>query len=472
MALTRRDGRGSRSNGGELTMPSRRDGTCSAHDSKKEESFERGRAAGQLAAAELQATTPLDASQIAWLSGFLQGLAATAVLSVTEAVPPLVALVASEESLLTTGAPKASNDSPYTARISHVETYVAENQQIWIDVALDIDEGRLNYRPGSTLALWPTNDPEEVRRILRTLGVSAQLKVATAKGAKPAWQVLLEQVDICRTSRRTLELLAEYSRSDSEAIGLSDLAEANLDPNRPLLALLKRYPSARPPLDKLLTCLAPLEPTFVPIASSNLENTQTLRFTARSEAVPAEWGDISTAFGAKVRAGEWLTVSVSEERYAAKLSEDELEPVIIVADGVGIAFARAFVAERLARGAKGRTWVIGAGLTSPTFPYSSELSAWHKSGSLRRLDLARGFDLGGIAKTLEQIEEMFWRWIVDHSRVFVISTRPEFRETLEVWMLAVLVRRQKLSVETAEQRLSELKNQGVWNRLPDMVTGS
>jgi sulfite reductase alpha subunit-like flavoprotein len=157
---------------------------------------------------------------------------------------------------------------------------------------------------------------------------------------------------------------------------------------------------------------------------------------------------------------------VVEERYPAQLSDDDLEPVIIIADGVCIAFARAFVAERLARRAKGRTWVIGAGLTLPTFPYSSELSAWHKSGNLRRLDLSNGFDTGGISKTLEQIEEMFWRWIVDHSRVFVVSTRPEFRETLDVWILAVLVRRQKLSLETAKQRLSELKDQGAWNYLP------
>jgi len=443
-------------------MPLRRDATCTANDSKAGESFERGRAAGQLAAAQLQTTTPFDSSQIAWLSGFLQGLATAAVSPSPDAAQPLVALVEAEESLPTTGAA----DSPYTARISHVETYVTQDQQVWMDVALDVDEGRLNYRPGSTLALWPTNDPEEVRRILRTLGVSAQLKVATVQGAKPAWQVLLEQVDICRTSSRTLELLAEYSRSDSEAIGLSELADAHAEQNRTLLSLLKRYPSARPPLDKLLICLEPLEPNFVPIASSNLENTQALRFTARSDAVPAQWGGVSTAFGSKVRAGEWLTLSVVEERYPAQLSDDDLEPVIIIADGVCIAFARAFVAERLARRAKGRTWVIGAGLTLPTFPYSSELSAWHKSGNLRRLDLSNGFDTGGISKTLEQIEEMFWRWIVDHSRVFVVSTRPEFRETLDVWILAVLVRRQKLSLETAKQRLSELKDQGAWNYLP------
>jgi len=163
---------------------------------------------------------------------------------------------------------------------------------------------------------------------------------------------------------------------------------------------------------------------------------------------------------------------VVEDRYPAKLSQDDLEPVIIVADGVSIAFARAFVAERLARRAKGRTWVIGAGLTSPTFPYSSELSAWHKSGHLRRLDLSCGADQSGISMSLEQVEEMFWRWIVDHSRVFVVSTRPEFRETLDAWMLAVLARRQKLSFETAERRLSELKHQGVWNYLPDTLSGS
>lgn len=453
-------------------MPLRRRATYSENDSKEEESYERGRVAGQIAASQLQTTTPFDSSQVAWLSGFLQGLAAAAVWPPTDATQPLVALVTPEEQLPTAVAPQASGNSPYTARISHVETHVTEDQYVWLDVALDIDEGRLNYSPGSTLALWPTNDPEEVRRILRTLGVSAQLMVATHQGAKPAWQVLLEQVDICRTSRRTLELLAEYSRSDSEAVGLIELADGYSDHNRSLLALLKRYPSARPPLDKLLTCLEPLEPSFVPIASSNLENAQTLRFTARSETAPAGWGGISTAFGSKLRTGEWLTLSVVDGCYPASMSEDDLEPVIIIADGVGIAFARSFVAERLARQAKGRTWVIAAGLTSPTFPYSNALSAWHKSGHLRRLDLSSGSDPSGITKTLDRIEEMFWRWIVDHSRVFVVSTRAEFRSGLDEWALDVLVRRQKLTLDMAERRLAELKKQGVWNYLPDTRAAS
>jgi sulfite reductase (NADPH) flavoprotein alpha-component len=455
-----------------LTMPLRRHATCSDDDSKQEESYEHGRAAGQIAAAQLQTTTPFDSSQVAWLSGFLQALADAGVRPPTDTTQPLVTLVAPEKHQPTAVARQASDDSPYTARISRVETHATDDHHDLMDVAIDVEEGRLNYRPGSTLALWPTNDPEEVRRILRTLGASAQLMVATDQGSKPAWQVLLEQVDICRSSRRTLELLAEYSRSDSEATGLIELADGHSDHNRSLLALLKRYPSARPPLDKLLTCLEPLEPNFVPIASSNLEHTPTLRFTARSETVPAGWGGVSSAFGSKFRAGEWLTLSVVDERYPAKLTEDDLEPAIIIADGVGIAFARSFVAERHARQSKGRTWVIAAGMTSPSFPYSLALLAWHKSGSLGRLDLCNGSDPSSAIKTLDQIEEMFWRWIVDHSRVFVVSTRPEFRHTLDEWMLTALARRQKLSRETAEQRLSELEDQGFWNHLPNAPTAS
>lgn len=268
-------------------------------------SFDDGLAAGRAAIAGLLKTAPLKTYQIEWLSGFLQGLVETShndcgheCTTPTITVPTLVAEDNRDPP------PFTPSSTPYAARIANVESFSGSDEEEWLDVTLDIEGGHLQYRPGSTLALWPTNDPEEVRKVLRALGVSAQLAVITNRGAEPAWQVLLERVNISAASQLTIDLLAEYSRSDSEADSLRSLSEMGTVQGKSLLSLLRRFPSARPPLERLLTTLLQLEPSLVPIASSTLEQPNALSFTARVVAHPGAWGDLSATTRTRFRTGE------------------------------------------------------------------------------------------------------------------------------------------------------------------------
>jgi len=420
-------------------------------------SFDDGLAAGRAAIAGLLKTAPLKTYQIEWLSGFLQGLVETShndggheCTTPTMTVPTLIAEEHRDP------LPVTPSSTPYTARIANVESFKGRDEEEWLDVTLDVEGGHLQYRPGSTLALWPTNDPEEVRKVLRALGVSAQLAIITNRGAEPAWQVLLERVNISAASQLTIDLLAEYSRSDSEADSLRSLSEMGTVQGKSLLSLLRRFPSARPPLERLLTTLLQLEPSLVPIASSTLDQPNALSFTARVVAHPGAWGDLSATTRTRFRTGEWLAVSV-DNLHAPMLAEDDLTPAIMIADGPCIAFARALVAERRARQAKGRNWVIGVGMQTTVFPYSREMAAWHKAGSIGRYDVSTGIDPTDTIRVLDATEDTLWRWLVDHSQIFVISTRNEMRHTVAAWLTSVIARRQRVDTATAVQKLDELR---------------
>ena len=420
--------------------------------------FADGRAAGRAAIAGLLKTAPLETYQIEWLTGFLQGLVET---THNDCNPEPVSAANGAQALraiesLDSQPPAPQASSPYTARIANVESCNASDEEEWLTVTLDVEGGHLQYRPGSTLALWPTNDPEEVRKVLRALGVSAQLAIVTERGAEPAWQVLLERVNIASSSRRTLEQLAEYSRSESEAEGLRHLSEAGALHGKSLLSLLRRFPSARPPFERLLPSLDRLEPSLVPIASSSLDQPNSLSFTARVVAEPGAWGEVSAATRARFRTGEWLAVSV-DGAHRAMLAEDDLTPAIIVADGPCIAFAHALVAERRARQAKGRNWVIGVGMKSAAFPYARELAAWHKAGSIGRYDISTGAEPTDTMRVLDATEDILWRWLVDHSQLFVVSTRDETRLTVADWLTSVIVRRQRVDEITAARKLDEFR---------------
>jgi sulfite reductase (NADPH) flavoprotein alpha-component len=419
--------------------------------------FDDGRAAGRAAIAGLLKTAPLKAYQVEWLSGFLQGLVETTQ-NDNDPDQPLCSMTVSALKGVEPNEPldHVPDAKPYTTRIVSVESFNAGDDEEWLSVTLDVEGSHLQYRPGSTLALWPTNDPEEVRKVLRALGVSAQLTVATARGAEPAWQVLLERVNISMASRQTIELLAEYSRSESEADSLRTLSEAGALQGKSVLSLLRRFPSARPPLEGLLATLSPLEPALVPIASSSLDQPNLLSFTARVVLNPGAWGEVGAATRARYRMGEWLAISV-DRQHTTQLTDDDLTPAIVIADGPCIAFARALVAERRARQAKGRNWIIGLGMRTTSFPFSRELAAWHKAGAIGRYDVSTGSEATDTTKLLDSTEDILWRWLVDHSQIFVVSTNAETRRTVVGWLESVIARRQRLDSAAAGQKLEELR---------------
>jgi|GEM_PF-1817340 len=440
------------------------DAHLSGDDSAQTEAYESGRAAGLAAISEMQRLAPLDSSQRAWLLGFLQGALDAAgqhASQTTRVSPPLVQPTAPSR------IPESESCCPrFQSRIATIETHGTSAQSGWWSAGLEVEERGLHYSPGSSLLLWPTNDPDEVRRILRALDVSAQRLVPTAHGSEPAWQALLERFDLSTVGSETLRLLAEYSRSSSEASGLLALAESPNDKARSLLALLRRYPSSRPPLERLFASLHVLKPSFVPIASSSLERAKLLLIALRPNPVGNAWGQVGPAIQPKLRVGEWLSVGLDEGRISSVLSTDDLEPAIVIADGIHIAFARAFAAERRERRAKGRTWIIATGVQSNQFPFARALAAWSRAGSLNRFDVAVGTDAADTLRAFEEVEENLWRWVVDRSRCYLLTARQNLRTAATEWFTAMLARRYRIEAPDAAQRFAELSRSGYWVAMP------
>jgi sulfite reductase alpha subunit-like flavoprotein len=429
--------------------------------------FESGRAAGLSTVAEMRRLESPDASSQSWLAGFLRGAIDAAVQHPGRAERVTAGVPRSEIT------PEPARGLPghirYPARISDIETHGIDGVHGWLSAALEADVRQLEYLPGSSLAIWPTNDAEEVRRVLKALRVNAQLQVPTEQGMRPAWQVLLERVDIGALRNGTIRLLANYARVRSEASSLAELAKLPPGKPRSLLGLFRRYPSCRPPLEHLLPSLGPLTPSFVPIASSCLEHTKPLLVAMRSAPAGSGWGNVSPAICSKLQLGQWLSVSIDERQFPPSLSADDLEPVIIVADGPYLAAARSFAAQRRERQAAGRTWIIATGVGSSQFPFARALSAWHRSGSLSRFDVALGFDATGALSALEELDENLWRWLMDRSRVFLISPRQDLRIAMTHWLASLIGRRQRLDRVAALQRLHELAQQGEWMTLPSVA---
>jgi len=423
-----------------------------------------GRAAGYAAVAEIRRIEPTDPRQEAWLAGFLQGaIDATADRPAETRPKPAVAVHPMAAELPDRVRVAATR---MALRVSALEPHFVDGSNDWLSVALEVKDQRLEYAPGSSLALWPNNDPEDVRRILKALRVNPQQPFPTGHGPEPAWQVLLERVNIGAVNQETIRRLARFARATSEASRLSGLSKQPIDKPLSLLALLRRHPSLRPPIEELLASLPPLEPSIVPIASSCLEHPRPLLFAHRFTPAGSGWGHVGPEIRSKFRVGEWLSVSIDAQNCPLGLRDDDLMPVIIVADGPFLALARSLVAQRRERRAMGRTWVLVTGVGSEQFPYSRALSSWQRSGDLSRVDIAVGLDPTELLKILEPLENKLWHWLAEGAQLFLISPRRELRTAMNHWLMALLRRQYQLDAPSAARRLRELSEHGQWMVVP------
>ena len=116
------------------------------------------------------------------------------------------------------------------------------------EVILELERSDLSYRAGDCLAVFPHNDPDLVRSLLRAIGARGQEIVSAPGGATEVWRCLLEDLDITHVREETLRLFAEEAgRADELGVlreSLSHVTPSSFD----LLDLLAMFPTGRPSL--------------------------------------------------------------------------------------------------------------------------------------------------------------------------------------------------------------------------------
>jgi methionine synthase reductase len=306
--------------------------------------------------------------------------------------------------------------------------------------------------PGDALAVTPHNDSGDVAAVLDALGVNpGEARQPLALGAdaeRPAHlrtvdsdpeplsleRLLTERCDIGSAAGwprpALLRVLAEAATEASEAAALQALTRRAPGAHRPSLAeLLANYPSARPPLVRLVNALPPLAERLYSLASASTDGSARIVFTAVVYAVRDATGALVSrrglcsgmlaAKGAEfLKSGGWLRPCVrvyrrrptgNELRLPAALSA----PLLMVGPGTGVAPFLSFLqhraaliaaalqppAEPAARGAAGAVGAaavvgeshlfFGCQHQVGDFLFSKELREMERAGTLTRLHTVR-----------------------------------------------------------------------------------
>ena len=340
---------------------------------------------------------------------------------------------------------------------------------------IDLAGWGLNFEPGDSVAVYPTNDPQLVEEILRALGAKGDEPVPAAKTTKPFREALLRDYSITQPPPKFLKAIAERA---SAAPMLTEL----LDPDRKqdldnfiwgmeTIDFLIDHPSAKFKPEEFVGLLNKLQPRLYSVASSLRVFPDQVHFIVdiiRYESHGRVRKGVATAFLAERADNVPVPVYPSSAKHF-HMPEDPNIPLIMIGPGTGIAPFRAFLQDRQATGAKGKNWLFfGAQREKCDYAYQEDWERFTSDGLLTKLDCAWSRDQTHKVyvqnKMLEHAAEI-WKWIDgEGAQFFVCGDAKRMAKDVDAALRKIVQEQGGKSVDEANAYVEKLKNEKRYKR--------
>jgi sulfite reductase (NADPH) flavoprotein alpha-component len=133
----------------------------------------------------------------------------------------------------------------------------------------------------------------------------------------------------------------------------------------------------------------------------------------------------------------------------------------MIGAGTGVAPYRAFLQEREARGASGRSWLFfGERNFRSDFLYQAEWQAWLKDGLLSRMDVAFSRDRGERTyvqhRMLERSADLY-AWLEEGACLYLCGDAARLAPDVHETLIAIVEQQGGLGRERAEDYVRELQ---------------
>lgn len=265
--------------------------------------------------------------------------------------------------------------------IEHVNLNSSRSDKETIHIELAFDGPGPAYKPGDSLDLFPENDPDYVEDLLKAAGLVAD------DGLR---HELITARDVTTLSLKALEnYVAATGHEAAKALLQSGKAREWIA-GRQLIDLIEAFP-ATIAADTLRAITRPLAPRAYSVASARSEvgeEAHLLVAAVRYESHGRRRKGVASTFVAeRLKKGDRIRVKLRPNRHFSLPAPDR--DIIMVGPGTGVAPFRAFVQERRATGARGRSWLFfGDRRFTHDFLYQLEWQDALKEGVLTRMDVA------------------------------------------------------------------------------------
>ena len=348
----------------------------------------------------------------------------------------------------------APNTDIVEAEISeHVNLNSSRSDKETIHLVLTFDGAMPAYEPGDSLDLYAENDPAYVDELLKLAGLAGDDRLRTE---------LIKSRDVTTLSLKTVETYAAQTGHQYVKALLADNQAKEWIAGRQLIDLIAMFPIALTP-DYLRALTRSLAPRAYSIASSRREvgdEAHLLISAVRYETHGRARKGVASNYAAeRLKRGGRVRVKLKPNKHFALPAAER--DIIMVGPGTGVAPFRAFVQERRATAATGRSWLFfGDRQFTHDFLYQLDWQDALKDGSLTRMDVAFSRDTPEKIyvqhKLWEQCRDLI-EWLDGGAHFYVCGDAKAMAKDVRATLVRAYADVKALSPEAAEQAVANLE---------------
>jgi sulfite reductase (NADPH) flavoprotein alpha-component len=339
-------------------------------------------------------------------------------------------------------------------------------------IELSLEGSGLSYEPGDALAVVANNPPQLVAELLTALQLDGDSAVTVKNDDLKLADALSSRLEITAVNLGFLRAWSAVANNPALSTLLDGDDQDRLTrfvDNYQIIDVVREYPAVINATD-LVAMLRPMSPRSYSIASSLQANPDEVHLTVaavRYEAFGSEhWGAASTHLADRLNEGDMVSVFI-ERNKRFRLPADDV-PVVMIGPGTGVAPFRAFIEERVERGASGSNWLFfGDRNFDSDFLYQLEWQRHLKRGNLQRLDVAFSRDQRQKIYVQDRIREQgaeLHRWLEQGAAIYVCGDAKHMAGDVEDALLDVLTTHGGTDRDTAIRTLKDLRAAGRYQR--------
>ncbi len=353
------------------------------------------------------------------------------------------------------GKPTASpNTDIVEAEVSeHVNLNSSRSNKETIHLALTFDGAMPAYEPGDSLDLYAENDPVYVDELLKLAGLAGDDKLRAE---------FIKSRDVTTLSLKTVETYAAQTGHQYVKALIAEGQAKEWIVGRQLIDLIAMFPIALT-ADHLRAVTRPLASRAYSIASSRREvgdEAHLLISAVRYETHGRARKGVASNYAAeRLKRGGRVRVKLKPNKHFALPAQDK--DIIMVGPGTGVAPFRAFVQERRAVKAEGRSWLFfGDRQFTHDFLYQIDWQDALKDGALTRMDVAFSRDT---PKKI-YVQDKMWEkrqdlieWLDGGAVFYVCGDAKNMAKDVRATLVRAYAEVKALSGEVAEQAVAALE---------------
>ena len=350
-----------------------------------------------------------------------------------------------------------SKDNPYASELLVNRLMTEGSDKETRHFELSLKGSGLDYLPGDSLGVVPTNCEEVVGELLHAVGLSGEETIQMGEESVLLKDALMNRLACTVLSKIQIKKFNEMAQSEQ----LTDLLQiANKDAlvdymwGRELIDLFLEFPQNGISAQEFVDLLRPMPPRLYSIASSLSAHTEEVHLTVavvRYEGNGKKRKGVCSSYLAE-RVGESVPCYLHPNKNF-KLPEDPSTPIIMVGPGTGIAPFRAFIEERKSTGATGKNWLFfGDRCQKTDYLYGEEWESYQKDGILNELDLAWSRDQAEKVyvqhKMLEKGPQL-WTWFNEGAVFYVCGDASRMAKDVDQALRTIAQQEGSMSEEDA-----------------------